>query len=128
MTYEEQQQYNKLTDKQKAVYNFTKSQNPHWSHKQIMAKVGVDENLGKAIQDGKIDVTRTGQNGETIIDPSVFAEILRGSKKFLEGLGIVIESLFAAIDEALNALDDLIDAGIEYIGNKLQQFWNWLTN
>ena len=51
MTYEEQQEYNKLPEKIKAAYNYEKSMHPGWSHDQILAKatIGVCKKCGAEI-------------------------------------------------------------------------------
>lgn len=119
MTYEEQQQYNKLPYNDQKEYDHYKSKYPHWSHNQIMTRVSTGHVIDKRIGQGK-DV-----NPE---DPRVLKEILEGAKAFLVGVGIFIASVFYIIDETLETLGDLIYRGITYIGEKLGDFWDWLTS
>lgn len=119
MTYEEQQIYDKLSSDQKDDYNHLRSKHPGWSHNQIIQKLAVDDKITKILEDGG-DVNPD--------DPQFMSEILKGAKEFLLNLGIIIDSFFEAIDAALNVLDNIIEAGINYIGDKLKTFWDWLTN
>lgn len=119
MTYEEQQIYDKLSSDQKDDYNHFKSQHPGWSHNQIMQKLAIVSKITDILNDGG-DVNPD--------DPEFMTEILKGAKEFLINLGIIIDSFFEAIDAALNVLGNIIEAGINYIGDKLKAFWDWLTN
>lgn len=119
MTYEEQQQYNKLSYNERMDYDYIKSKHPSWEHSQIMAKLSTDIQIGIMIDKGKnVDPN----------DPKILKEILEGAKRFLIGAGIFIAAVFEVIDDALDALGDLIYRGISYIGDKLSEFWDWLTN
>lgn len=120
MTYEEQQQYNSLSDKAREEYDWQKQRNPSWTHKQIMTRFAVDEQIKKLFNDGIINVDPT--------DPTLLSEILEGAKNFLKDAGIFIAEVFTAIDNALDVLGDLIVSGISYVGDKLQEFWDWLWN
>lgn len=124
MTYEEQQQYNNLSYSEREVYDWTKSRHPSWSHKQIMAKVAIDISIEGP--DGILN--KSGQTDINPTDPSIMRAILKGAKNFLTGAGIFIYEVFSAIDDALDTLGDLIASGASYVGNKLKNFWDWLTN
>lgn len=119
MTYEEQQQYAKLSSDQKDDYNHFRSKHPGWSHNQIMQKLAIETKIIDILNDGG-DVNPD--------DPEIMTEILKGAKEVLLNLGIIIDSFFEAIDAALNVLGNIIEAGINYIGDKLKAFWDWLTN
>lgn len=119
MTYEEQQQYNKLSYSGRMEYDHIKSMHPNWFHSQIMTKLSTDITIGRMIENGRdVDVD----------NPAILKEILEGAKRFLIGAGIFIAAVFEVIDDALDALGDLIYHGISYIGDKLSEFWDWLTN
>ena len=119
MTYEEEQQYNKLSYSGRMEYDHIKSMHPNWSHSQIMTKLSTDITIGKMIENGRdVDVD----------NPAILKEILEGAKSFLIGAGIFIAAVFEVIDDALDALGDLICRGISYIGDKLSEFWDWLTS
>lgn len=117
MTYEEQHQYDNLSYYQKQDYDRYKSQHPGWSHKQIMFKIGMDKTAEKIADRGG------DPNPE---DPQILKEILEGAKSFLIGVGIVVGTIISIIDDALETLGGLIYEGISYVGNKLQEFWDWL--
>lgn len=119
MTYEEQQQYNKLPYSQQRAYDRIKSENPGWGHRQIMFKVAMEKKTDDFVN------SNSDPNPE---DPEILAEILRGAKSFLVGLGIFIAEVFEVIDDMLCTLVDLIDRGIRYVGDKLEEFWEWLTS
>jgi len=119
MAYEEQQQYNKLSYAQQRAYDNIKSEHPEWGHKQIMFKVAMIK---------KTDDMLNGNRDPDPEDPEILAEILKGAKSFLIGLGIFIYEVFEVIDDMLDALGDLICRGVRYIGNQLERFWEWLTN
>lgn len=119
MTYEEQQEYNKLSNDAKDEYNFIKSKHPTWSHNQIIQRMAVTIKIGDMLNKGK-DVDPN--------DPEILTEILKGAKSILVNLDIIINGFFEAIDDALNILGTLIESGAKYIGDKLKAFWDWLTN
>lgn len=119
MTYEEQQQYNNLSYENRQEYDWIKSRHPSWTHKQIMTKVAFNAKEVEVIE-------RNGGKDVDTEDPEIMSDILQGVKSFLIGIGLFIDEVFSAIDDALNALGNLIDAGISYVGNKLQEFWDWL--
>lgn len=118
MTYEEQQQYNKLSYAQQKEYDGYKSIHPTWTHKQIMFKIAMDKKIGDLPPNVDPDPD----------DPEILAEILKGAKLFLIGVGIIIYEVFDAIDDMLDTLGDLISRGVRYIGDRLEEFWEWLTN
>lgn len=128
MTYEEQQEYNKLPEEIKAAYNYEKSRHPGWGHSQILAKATIGHNFDIQIENGNLDVTKKNPDGTIDVPPDLMAVILKGAKEVLLNLGIIIDSFFEAIDAALNVLGNIIEAGINYIGDKLKAFWDWLTN
>lgn len=119
MTYEERQQYNRLPYGDQKEYDLIKEKHPYWDHERIMKKVAFDHKLEDIMEN------RGDLNPE---DPTLLKEILEGAKQFLIGVGIFIEGVFTAIDNALNALTDLIYRGVTYLGDKLSEFWEWLTS
>lgn len=119
MTYEEEQQYNSLSYDARQEYDHIRRMHPNWSHKQIMTKLALDLQTIKIVDEGKQNVDD---------DPEILREILQGAKAFLIGVGCFVWDVFEAIDDALDALGDLIARGITYVGDKLSEFWNWLTN
>lgn len=119
MTGDEQKQYNSLSNVQRQEYDHIKQMHSNWSHKQIMTKLALDI---KAIE----FVNKGHENPEN--DPNTFIAILQGAKIFLIGVGCFVWDVFEAIDEAIDTLTDLIANGISYIGDKLSEFWDWLTS
>ena len=120
MTAEEREEYNRLPKADQEEYDHLSRKHPNWSHTQIMAKVAFNHKT-----DDMIEKKKGGKDPDPD-DPSVLAEILKGAKEFLIGVGIFIADVFEVIDDALTALGDLIADGISYIGNKLKDFWDWL--
>ncbi|MBD5365028.1 MAG: hypothetical protein HDR79_08810 [Bacteroides sp.] len=119
MTAEEQQEYNRLPDKAKKVYNFTKEMHPSWCHKQIIAKVGFDAQIG----------TIVGKSGGSDInpkDPSTLLNILEGGKRFLQRYGINIGKIMDAINTAISGLRRAISAGLDFIGKSIAQTLSWI--
>lgn len=125
MTNEQQQQYDSLPYSGREEYDWVKSRHPSWSHQQIMTKVAISI----SIEDP--DEGILGKRGQTDInpkEPKIMEAILKGARNFLTGAGIFISEVFSAIDDALDTLGDLIVSGASYVGNKLKDFWDWLTN
>ena len=119
MTSDEQKQYNSLSYNERQEYDHIRRMHPNWSHKQIMTKLALD------IQTIVV-VDRGHEKPED--DPDLLREILQGAKSFLIGVGCIVWDVFEAIDDAIDTLTDLIASGISYIGNRLSEFWKWLTN
>lgn len=118
MTFEEQQQYDSLPYEDKLEYDHTRRKHPSWSHEQIINKVAIVH---------KIEVvTSNGSGNVNPNDPNILKEIFEGAKEFLEDVGIVIGAVFELIDEALTTIGGWISNGIDYIGDKVSQFWDWL--
>lgn len=119
MTNEEQNNYYKLTPELREEYDHLMKKHPNWSHNQIMTKLSLDAKTEVMVSNGKeIDPE----------DPRILKEILEGAKEILVGMGIIITAVFTVIDDTLDALGDLISGGVSYIGDKLSEFWDWLTN
>lgn len=119
MTGDEQKQYNSLSYDQRQEYDHIKRMHPNWSHKQIMTKLALDIKT--------IEVVDRGHENPGDA-PDILREILQGAKSFLIGVGCFVWDVFEAIDEAIDTLTDLIARGISYIGDKLSEFWDWLTS
>lgn len=119
MTREEKRQYDSLSYEERQEYDYLRNKHPNWSHKQIMTKFALDKNINVAIDNGAEDVEN---------NPEIIKIILSETKNMLERLGCFFEDVFEVIDNALDTLTDLIDRGICYVGEKLAEFWNWLTN
>ena len=121
MTTEELEIYNKLTPEQKANYDFTRMHHPNWSHQQIITKVSIGTVIDNKICQGGGGLDINGG------DPIFWQEVLIGAKRIIEGLGCVAGDVVKIIDNTLEMLANIIDAGINYVGDKLKQFWNWLN-
>ena len=118
MTYEERQEYERLPYSDQTEYDHIKNKHPNWSHQQIMGKVAFSHKID--------DITENGDRNINPNDPNILIEILEGAKEFLKGVGIFIEAVFDMIDDALTTLGGWISDGLEYVGNKLEEFWDWL--
>lgn len=109
MTNEERQDYNKLTSKQKESFDLYSRMHPNWCFKQVMAKVALEEQGDIVIENGGIDVDPK--------DPSIWLTILEGVKTTLSKFKSIGRSIFIAIDSAITSLKGLIRAGIQRIGD-----------
>ncbi len=89
-----------------------------------MAKIAIGESLGKTVEEGggTIDVT------ELENDPKLLKEVLVGAKRVLIEAGIFISAVFDVLDSAISLLGNLVMSGVKYVGNKLSDFWDWLTS
>ena len=119
MNEEQRRQYNRLTSDQKEDYDRLQRRHPNWSHEEIMARLAIQVKLEQ------IPIKPTGPIDE---DPEILKEILQGAKSFLITVGCFLWDVFEVIDDAINTLSSLISRGITYIGNKLEEFWDWLTS
>lgn len=124
MTDKEREEYNKLSSSLREDYDYEKRKHPNWSHAQIMAKIAIGESLGKTVEEGggTIDVN------ELENDPTLLKEVLEGAKRVLIEAGIFISAVFDVLDSAISLLSSLVMSGIRYVGNKLSEFWDWLTS
>lgn len=119
MTDEQRRQYNKLSCDQKEDYDRFQRRHPSWSHENIMARLAIQSTLEQ------IPVIPQKPIEE---DPEILKEILQGAKDFLISVGCFLWDVFEVIDDAISTLSSLIARGITYIGNKLEEFWDWLTS
>lgn len=115
MTEQERQQYNSLSWDQREEYDRIQRKHPNWSHKQIMTRIAFDP-------DPFIEAKKDPNS------PDVMREILQAGKAFLIEVGCFVWDVFALIDDAIDALTDMIDRGLTYIGKKISDFWDWLTS
>lgn len=120
MTYEEQQDYNKLPKNQRLEYDHIKEQHPEWDHKKIIVKMALSKQMDDAIETGHEDISPN--------NPELIKEILRNAKRFLQECGINIESLFRIIDNAIATISYYVKYGLSYANNKIKEIWNWIFN
>lgn len=119
MTATEKEEYDKLSLDEKDEYNFNLGKHPNWSHQQLMTKVAISRTTTTIVDETPEDID--------VDDPKFMALVLKGAKDFLESIGCVATDIIKLIDNALGLLANIIDAGINYVGDKLKQFWNWLN-
>lgn len=115
MTDQEIQGYNSLSSEQREDYNYIKRKHPNWSHQQILTKMAFNP-----------DPFIEGNKNPN--DPEVMTEILKAGKQFLIDVGCFVWDVFELIDDAISSLADMIADGINYVGQKISDFWEWLTN
>lgn len=109
MTNEERQDYNKLTKEQKEEFDYQSRKHPDWSFKQVIAKVAFEEKVDTTIDNGGEDPNPQ--------DPTIWLTILEGVKATLSKFKSIGRSIFIAIDSAITSLKGLIRAGIQRIGD-----------
>lgn len=124
MTEAERQQYNNLSSSLREDYDYEKKKHPNWSHAQIMAKIAIGESLGKTVEEGGGTIDATGLGN----DPKLLKEVLEGAKRVLIEADVFISAVFDVLDSAISLLGNLVMSGIRYVGNKLSDFWDWLTS
>lgn len=124
MTDIERAQYNNLTQSQREDYDYQRKKHPNWSHNQIITKVMLEDSIGNIVDNGGGTL-----DPETLKDnPQFLKQVLEGAKAALYEAGIFISEVFEVIDNAISSLGYLIMTGVRYIGNKLSEFWDWLTS
>lgn len=109
MTYEQRQDYNKLTEYQKEVFDFTAKMNPDFTFEQLIKKVIIDDNMNKTLRDG-------GKNVDPQ-DPTIIELILIGAKEALKRFSTIGRGVFIAIDNAIRSIKEKIDSGMQTIGD-----------
>ena len=109
MTAEERQDYNKLTKEQKEEFDFQSRKHSNWSFKQVIAKVAFEEKVDTTINNGGVNVNPK--------DPTIWLTILEGVRTTLTKFKSIGRSIFIAIDSAITSLKGLIRAGIQRIGD-----------
>jgi len=124
MTDKERDDYYKLSPQQREDYDYQKRRHPNWSHNQIIAKIMIDSK----VEDNIIGRGGTVDPDELSNDPTFLKQVLEGAKAALYEAGIFIAEVFEAIDNAITSLGYLIMTGVRYIGDKLREFWDWLTS
>lgn len=124
MTDKERDDYYKLPPKQRADYDYYKRSNPNWSHGNIIAKIKIMGKLTEELDDKGGIMDPEGLSN----DPTFLKRVLEGARDSLYEAGIFISEVFDAIDNAITSLGYLIMTGAKYIGDKLREFWNWLTS
>ena len=109
MTNEERQDYQNLTKKGKDIFDFQSNMHPEWSFNQVMTKVEFEIKTDVVINKGGKNVNRK--------DPEIWLDILEGVRTALSKFKSIGRSIFIAIDSAITSLKGLIRAGIQRIGD-----------
>lgn len=115
MTYQEQEEYNKLSNNGKRAYDRIKTEHPNWAHSQIITKVKINEEIDIAI-DNRGDITKT----------DVLQEVLKKAREWLVEFCEVGSSIISAIDDTISELGKAIAKGVRWIGDKLSGILNWI--
>lgn len=115
MNYEEQQQYNKLSESDKRYYNKIKSEHPYWNHKQTMIKVAFNHKEDEIIE-------RAGHNIDSE-DSEILSGIFQGVRNFLKRAGVIAQEVFNALDQLI----EIVKRG-KAIYNAFREIWDWLTD
>lgn len=118
MTYEQRQDYNKLTSSQKEDFKYNERKHPNWTFTQIMAKLALDEKGGEFIDRGGNNVNPT--------EPDTWLIILEGVKATLSKFQSIGRSIFMAIDSAIVSIRGLIVAGIKRVGDVIDNLFDKL--
>ena len=109
MTNEQRQDYEKLTPEKKKDFEYQSRKHPDWSFSQIMAKLEFDDMTTTTIEEGGNNVNPK--------DPTIWLTILEGVRTALTKFKSIGRSIFIAIDSAITTLKGMIRAGIQRIGD-----------
>lgn len=112
MTYEQRQDYNKLTASEKRDFSYQESKHPNWSFQQIMAKIAFEVQVD--------DTIGMGGNNVDPADPILWLTILEGVKTTLSKFKSIGQSIFIAINSAIVSLKGLVIAGAKKVGNVIE--------
>lgn len=115
MTYEERQDYDKLSASGKKAYDRDVEDHPNRSHSQHLAKAKLSD-----VIDVNID------KGKNVDETSVLKDILTEAKEWLVEIGGISLSVLSALDDAISELGRAIGNGIRWIGNKLGDLFDWI--
>ena len=115
MNYEEQKQYDNLSECDKSYYKKIKLDHPNWNHRQIMVKV--------AFNHKEDDIIERAGNDIDPEDSEILNEIFQGVKNFLKRVGVIMQNVFNALDKLI----DLVKKG-KAIYNALSEIWDLLTD
>lgn len=121
MNEEQRRQYDSLTSYQQEDYDRLKSRHPTWSHEEIMARLAIQVSVENV-------AIPPGRKGPIDKDPEILKEVLQQAKSFLYRAECILSDVFEVIDSAIKTLSDLISRGINYVGDKLSEFWAWLRS
>lgn len=114
MTYEEQQQYNKLSYRGKQIYDRIKRENPNYNHKAIYLKTVLEVKIEDGLNDGGTDINPT----------DFWEEVLKGARRFLESVGNIARDVFDTIDRALSKVAEWIGRGFEVVIDFLDELFS----
>ncbi len=109
MTNEERQDYQNLTKEEKDIFDRQSNMHPKWSFSQVMAKTVMDRKTDEVIDKGGKNVDEK--------DPDIWLLILEGVRTALSKFKSIGWSIFIAIDTTITSLKKLIRAGVQRIGN-----------
>ena len=116
MTTEERQDYNKLTKEEMEEFDYQSRKHPDWSFNQVMAKVAFEKKVNTTIEQGGGD--------PNLKDPTIWLTILEGVRTTLTKFKSIGRSIFIAIDSAITSLKGLIRAGIQRIGDVIDNLFD----
>ena len=116
MTDKELEDYGKLSRSEKEDFDYYATKHPDWSFEQLLKQIIIIRNISGTMRDGGKDVNPN--------DPSTWKTILEGVKTTLSKFKSIGSSVFNAIDEAIVKLKGFITAGIQRIGNVIDNLWN----
>ena len=118
MTFEQRQDYNRLTNSQREVFDFNERIHPNWTFTQVMAKVVFEVKTDETIDKG-------GNNVDPK-DPQIWLIILEGVKMTLSKFKSIGWSIFMAIDSAITTIKGLIFAGVRKVGDVIDKLFDKL--
>ena len=116
MTDKEREDYEKLSRSEKEDFEYYATKHPDWSVEQLLKQIIIMRNIQGTMRDGGTNV-----NPE---DPITWEKILEGVKTTLTKFKSIGRSVFIAIDSAIITLKGMIKAGIQKIGDVIDNLFD----
>lgn len=116
MTYEQSQDYNKLTIGQKEDFEYSVRKHPNWTFAQHFTKVVFEKQVDDTVEKGGSDVDRE--------DPVMWLTILEGVKATLKKFKSVVNTIFNVLDGVISSIKGMIAVGVKKIGDIIDRFFD----
>ena len=116
MTDKEREDYEKLSRSEKEDFEYYATKHPDWSFEQLIKQIIIFRNIQGTIRDGGTNVNPD--------DTTTWKIILERVKTTLTKFKSIGKSVFIAIDSAITTLKGMIKAGIQRIGDVIDNLFD----
>ena len=111
LTYEQQQDYNNLTEKEKRIFKFHSEMHPNWTFDRVIVQLQCDIKMEEMLDN-------TGGRNVNQEDPIFWKEIFYGLRELLSNkFKSISQKVYDTIDRTITSIKEMIAAGIKNIGN-----------